>query len=107
MRLLSRKEEIILLAIWKLKENAYGVTIREYIKNSTGVKWQFGAIYDPLGKLLELGYITSIESEPLNERGGRRKILYNLTSAGKKALLTVKEVNSVMWSDISPLKEEM
>ena len=107
MRLLSRKEEVILLAIWKLKENAYGVTIREYIKNTTGVKWQFGAIYDPLGKLLELGYITSKESEPINERGGRRKILYSLTSEGKKALLTVKQVNSIMWSDISPLTEEM
>ena len=38
MKLLSRKEEIILLAVWKLQEDAYGVTIREYIEKMTGQK---------------------------------------------------------------------
>ena len=93
MRLLSRKEEMVLLAIWKLRGNAYGVTIRKYIEESTGITWLFGAIYDPLGNLLENGYIEARESEPVSERGGRRKIIYSLTDAGKEALLKVKEVH--------------
>ena len=103
MRLLSRKEEMILLAIWKLQENAYGVTIREYIENKTGVKWLFGAIYSPLGRMLDWNYIESYESDPMPERGGRRKTLYRLTDDGKNALLTVKELNSSLWLDIPSL----
>ena len=106
MRLLSRKEEMILLAIWKLQENAYGVTIRKLIEESTGVKWLFGALYDPLGKLLELGYIEARESEPVPERGGRRKTIYSLTKTGKETLLNIRELNSIMWTNIPPLKEE-
>ena len=105
MKLLSRKEEMILLAIWKLQENAYGVTIREYIEKMTNVKWLFGAIYSPLGRLVDCGFVESYESEPLPERGGRRKTLYRLTPDGKQALLKVKELNSAMWLDIPPLAE--
>lgn len=105
MKLLSRKEEMILLAIWKLQDNAYGVTIREYIENKTGVKWLFGAIYSPLGRLVDWGFVESYESDPLPERGGRRKTFYRLTSDGKKALLKTKELNTALWLDIPPLTE--
>ena len=107
MRLLSRKEEMILLAIWKLQENAYGVTVREYIERMTGQKWLFGAIYSPLGRLVDWGYVESYESEPLPERGGRRKTLYRLSSEGKKELLRVKELNTAMWLDVPPLTESL
>ena len=103
MRLLSRKEEMILLAIWKLQENAYGVTIREYIEKVTGVTWLFGAIYNPLGRLVDMGYVDSYESEPLPERGGRRKTLYRLTQAGRKELLRIRELNAAMWEDLPSL----
>lgn len=108
MRLLSRKEEMILLAIWKLQneDGAYGVTIRSYIERMTGIKWLFGAIYGPLGRLVDYGYVESFESDPLPERGGRRKILYRLTPKGKKELMTVKELNSVLWADIPPFKNK-
>jgi len=107
MRLLSRKEELILLAVWKLQDDAYGVTIREYIEKMTGFKWLFGAIYNPLGRLVDIGYVESYESEPIRERGGRRKTLYRLTPEGKKALLAVKEVNAAMWGDIPSLTETL
>lgn len=105
MRLLSRKEEMILLAIWKLQDNAYGVTVREYIEEMTGQKWLFGAIYNPLGRLVDMGLVESYESDPLPERGGRRKILYRLTIQGKGELIKVRELNSAMWMDIPPLTE--
>ena len=85
---------------------AYGVTIRSYIEKMTGIKWLFGAIYGPLGRLVDYGYVESYESDPLPERGGRRKILYRLTGKGKKDLMTVKELNSALWADIPPFKKK-
>ena len=108
MRLLSRKEEMILLAIWKLQndDGAYGVTIRNYIEKITGIRWLFGAIYGPLGRLVDYGYVESYESDPLPERGGRRKILYRLTHKGKTELLTVNKLNKALWLDVPPLGEK-
>jgi DNA-binding PadR family transcriptional regulator len=108
MRLISRKEEMILLAVWALenRDRAYGVTIREFIKRKTGIKWQFGAIYGPLGRLVDFGLVESFESDPVPERGGRRKILYRLTGEGKKALLEVRELNAALWMEGPSLEEE-
>jgi PadR family transcriptional regulator PadR len=108
MKLLSRKEELILLAIWKLQdaEGAYGVTIREYIERMTGVAWLFGAIYSPLGRLLNNGLVEAYESNPLPERGGRRKTLYRLKDAGKSALRMTKELNVALWDDVPSLLED-
>ena len=105
MSLLSRKEELILLAVWKLQdgEGAYGVPIRRYIEKMTGVTWLFGAIYGPLARLVEKDLVEAYESDPLPERGGRRKILYRLTEDGKAALQEAREINASIWEDVSPL----
>jgi len=97
-----------LLAAWKLQnqDKAYGVTLRQYIEKMTGIKWLFGAIYGPLGRLVDHGYVESYQSEPLPERGGRRKILYQLTPEGKEALLEIKKLNQSLWMDIPPLREK-
>lgn len=109
MRLLSRKEEMILLAIWKYQDHndAYGITIRDYIEKKTGIRWMFGAIYGPLGRLVDYGYVESYESDPLPERGGRRKILYRLTSEGIKELEKVYKINAALWADAAPLKNKL
>jgi DNA-binding PadR family transcriptional regulator len=109
MRLLSRKEEIILLAIWKFQsqDRAYGVTIRQYIEDMTGIRWLFGAIYAPLGRMVDHKYVESYMSDSLPERGGRRKVLYRLTPYGKEELLKVKELNTALWLDIPPLKQNL
>jgi PadR family transcriptional regulator PadR len=105
MRILSRKEELILLAIWKLQdtEGAYGVTIRQYIERMTGIVWLFGAVYSPLARLVENELVEASESEPLPERGGRRKVLYRLTENGKDALRAAKELNAALWGDAPSL----
>ena len=74
MRLLSRKDEMLLLGVWKLQgdEGAYGVTIRRTIEKRTGIRWLFGAINGPLGRLVDYGYVKSFESEPLPESMGFR-----------------------------------
>lgn len=103
MDILSRKEELILLSIYKLQGNAYGVTIRDFIKRQTDISIKFGAIYAPLARLVRLKIVESYESEPVPERGGRSKILYKLTKKGLCELQRIQEVNSAMWNGIPNL----
>ena len=100
MKLLSRNEEIILLAIWWLKDNAYGVTIREYVSKITGHDWLFGAVYVPLDKLTVKGYVMKYYSEPTDKRGGRSKCMYELTDRGKEALKEIYETHESVWQGI-------
>ena len=100
MKILSRTEEILLLAIWRLQGNAYGVTIREQVSEVTGKEWTFGAIYVPLDKLTKKEYIRKYYSDPIPSRGGRAKCLYRLTPEGKDTLREIREVNAVLWKDI-------
>ena len=106
MKFLSRIEEIILLAIWKLQDNAYGITIQNQVAKDTGVEWMSGAIYGPLSRLLKNGYVTSFKGETTAKRGGRHKILYKLTSEGKDKLIAIQEVNQAIWKDVPVLKSE-
>jgi PadR family transcriptional regulator PadR len=101
MRLISRIEEIILLSILRLEENAYGITIQEEVIKATGKSWLTGSIYASLSRLLKHGLVESIKGEPTTERGGRHKIYYKVTDKGQKALMAVKRVNSIIWSGLS------
>jgi PadR family transcriptional regulator PadR len=103
MKLLSRIEEIILLSIWRLQDDAYGMTIRQEVIKATGKHWLLGAIYGPLGRLQKNGYVTTIMGDPTPERGGRAKVFYRLTAEGKAALLEIQRVNGVIWKDIPSL----
>lgn len=97
MKLLSRQEEIVLLSIWKLQDNAYGVTVREYISKITGKYWSIGAIYVPLDKLSERGFVETHQGKPEEKRGGRSKRFYKITPEGMKALAEIKLVQETLW----------
>ena len=103
MILLSRSEELVLLAIWKLKENAYGVTIREQVSEVTGHDWSFGAIYKPLKKLTMKDYVLKEASGPYAERGGRTKYLYTITPSGTEALREIRQIHKTAWTDDTKL----
>ncbi len=104
MNLLSRSEEIVLLAIWKLQEEAYGVTIRSQVNESTGYKWSVGAVYAPLHRLVKKGLVRTLKGEPIPERGGRHKIYYEITPEGKRALQQTKRVHEAIWQDAPALE---
>ena len=106
MKLLSRSEELLLLAIWRLQDNAYGVTIRQQIKEVTNKTWAFGALFVTLDRLVNKGLLESYLSEPTKERGGRSKRIYKLTPEGIKALTEIKKIEEAMWKDISSLSLE-
>ncbi len=106
MKLLTRMEEIILISIWRLEENAYGITIREEVGRVTGEELPLGAVYPYLSRLHQAGYVQTVASRATPERGGRHKILYRLTDAGREALAEARRVGQRTWQGISGMAFE-
>jgi len=103
MILLSRAEEIILMAVYKLQGDAYGVTIREQVKTDIGRYWPFGAVYKTLKKLKAKGYVKKMASDPVPERGGRTRYYYEITPEGVSALEHILKVHSAIWNGFKNL----
>ena len=100
MRLPTRTEEIILLTILKLKDNAYGVSIREQIHKDTEERWSFASIYQPLDTLVRKEYVRKVKGEPTAERGGKSKFYYQVTDEGKRALLALRAAQNRVWAGV-------
>ena len=100
---LTKHEELILLAILKLRENAYIVTLRRHIKEITGKSINYGSLCNTLSALIRKGYIKSKESDPLPQQGGRRKVLYSLTAEGKRALKQAYDIQQRAWEGLIEL----
>jgi PadR family transcriptional regulator PadR len=101
MKFLTRQEEMVLLAVWKLQDNAYGVTIARKLTELTGMRWLLNSVYLPLERLEKKKYLKSNVSDPTSERGGRSKRLYKLTPEGIKALIETKKVQESLWESLS------
>ncbi len=101
MKLLSRSEEFVLLAVWKLQDRAYSLPIREKISEITRQDWSLGSIYTPLERLSRKGLLTSYLTEATPERGGRHKRVYQLTLSGRQALIHIRTIDQAMWSGIT------
>ncbi|MBU1101528.1 MAG: PadR family transcriptional regulator [Bacteroidetes bacterium] len=106
MKLLTRAEELILISIWQLKEEAYCIPIRDRISQLSGEEWSLGSIYMPLDRLSKRDLLSSYLTESTPERGGRHKRIYELTEEGKIALRKVWEVQNEMWKDVTGLLPE-
>lgn len=106
MILLSRAEEIILLAVYKLEGNAYGTTIRDQIHKDIGRYWSFGAIYKTLKKMKVKKYVKKISGDPVAERGGRSRFYYEITPEGISALEEIRKVHSSVWEGAQSLSFE-
>jgi DNA-binding PadR family transcriptional regulator len=98
---LTRREELILLSVWKLRGEAYIVTIRKNLKAVTGRSVNYGSICNTLASLVRKGLIQSRESAPRAQQGGRRKVLYDLTGNGKQALKQAYEVQKLAWDGMN------
>jgi DNA-binding PadR family transcriptional regulator len=84
---LGEFEQVVLLAILRLGENAYGVTIRNEIAEGTRREPSRGALYTTLDRLEEKGFVRSRLGDPTPERGGRAKRYFTVTKHGRAALL--------------------
>ena len=103
MEFLTRMEEILLLTVHCLGPEAYGVTIRAAVEELLDKSVSVGAVYVPLDRLAERGYLETSYSAPTPERGGRRKKYFKLTPKGIKILGETKALNDTLWENIPSL----
>jgi len=106
MTSLTRIEEILLLAIWKLRDNAYGISIREQVEIDTGVDWLAGAIYAPLNRLKKKRFIAARTADRPGEYGGRPRIYYTLTPRGREELCAIQAMTRNLWAGVRLLPND-
>ena len=104
---LGEFEQMLLFAIVRLHDEAYGVTIRREIEERTGRRTSPGAIYTTLERLEQRGLVASHVGGATPERGGRRKRFYRLQPDGAKALATAWERMQSMAPGVLPRLEDL
>jgi PadR family transcriptional regulator PadR len=97
---LTPNEIVVLLAVLRLKENAYGVAIREEMTKITQAPVTYGTLYSYLDQLFRKGFLAKSYGEPTAERGGRRKIYHRLTPRGRQALREAYETQKTLMNEI-------
>jgi PadR family transcriptional regulator, regulatory protein PadR len=102
---LGEFEQIVLLAILRLKDDAYAVPVREEIEGRTGRSVARGALYTALDRLEAKHFLTSKMGEPLAERGGRSRRYYTVTPAGVSALRASRHALLQLWNGLESLLE--
>lgn len=98
---LGEFEQLVLLALLRLGDNAYGVTIRQEIEQRAERSTSIGAVYATLDRLEAKGYVASRLAGPTAERGGRAKRFFHLTAEGVAAL---KQSQQAMQNMLKGLK---
>jgi len=94
---LGEFEQLLLLAVLRLGEAAYGVTMRREIEERTGRAVTLGAIYPTMDRLEAKGYVTSAMGDPIKQRGGRSRRYFHLEPAGIEALERARREFNSMW----------
>jgi DNA-binding PadR family transcriptional regulator len=108
MKSLTRKEELIMLAILNLKDDAYLIAIVDRLSKILGKKVSLTSVHIPLSRLEKSELIASNYGESTAVRGGRRKKIYRITELGVEALEEHKRVSDILWENyldyLSPKK---
>ena len=97
---LGEFEELVLLTIAALVNDAYSVGICDEMKKHTGRTTKLGVVHSVLNRLEEKGLVKSRLGEATNMRGGKRKRYYTVTNTGKAAILKAKEIRDGLWDSI-------
>ncbi len=100
---LGEFEELVLLIIGKLNDDAYSISIKDQLKLNTGRNPSIGALHSALNRLETKGFLESYEGGATNARGGRRKRFYKLTAYGRKALDRSFELRSGLYHALPKL----
>jgi len=103
---LGELEELVLLTVGILDQEAYGVAVLEEIKNQTGRTVNISAIHTVLNRLEEKGFLKSYMGGATEERGGRRKRLFTLSATGREAIQEAKNLRNKLFDQLPPLALE-
>ena len=100
MKRLTINEQIFLIAIYHLRDEAYGVKIRKKITDLTGSSLLFGTLYNTLDSMVKKGYVVTRKGEPTPQRGGQNKVYYSLTKEGLVSLQKARELQKSLWLEM-------
>jgi PadR family transcriptional regulator, regulatory protein PadR len=103
---LGEFEEIVLLTVGVLYNDAYGVAIKDAIEEKAQRKVSVGALQSALKRMEKKGYLESREGEANAQRGGKPKRYYTITAFGKRALQQSKDIRTELWESIPKLALE-
>ena len=93
-------EQLVLLALLRLGNDAYGMEVREEIETRAGRDVSYGAVYTTLDRLERKGLVTYRVGEATPERGGRAKKYFRVSPAGVEALRETRDALTVMWQGV-------
>ncbi len=97
---LSQLEELVLLSLVRLGDDAYGMTIRQEIESRSGRPASIAAVYAALDRLERGRLVSSRQSAPLPERGGRARKHFRVLPVGAQALQDARQVMDRMWEGL-------
>ncbi|MBN1273555.1 MAG: helix-turn-helix transcriptional regulator [Candidatus Aminicenantes bacterium] len=103
MELLTKLEELVLIAVLKLKDEAYGISVYKFIACLTGKEVTVSSVYFPLERLVRKGFLMASKGKPTPRRGGMSKRYYKLTKSGIRVLQENLSLNITAWEDVSEM----
>jgi len=103
---LGSVEMLVMLALMRLGDNAYGVTISRELEDRTGRNVAVASVYTTLERLERKGLVASRLGEPSAERGGRAKKFFSVTSKGVRAVRDTHAELQSLWRDLPQLRED-
>ncbi|MBX2817219.1 MAG: PadR family transcriptional regulator [Saprospiraceae bacterium] len=95
---LGEFEEVLLLLVGILNDDAYALRIAQEFKSQTGKSSSIGAVHATLARLSKKGFLTSKMGKPSAVRGGRRKRIYEITAAGQQTLAISRDIRLRLWN---------
>jgi len=95
-------ETLVLLAVLRLDNSAYGMEVRAEIEKRTGRAVSYGAVYTALDRLERKGFLSHALGESRPERGGRARKYFRVETAGREALGATRRALTVMWTGVTP-----
>lgn len=98
MKKLTVIEESVMLAIYRLEDNAYSVTIHQAILELTGKDMIIGTLFNTLKQLYHKGYLLKETGKPL--KGGKPIVLYRISKEGLEAMEQTRTMNKKIWAQI-------
>ena len=98
---LGEFEELTLLAVRALGDNTYAVPIQHYVEKVTSRAVSLGSVYGALARLEEKGFVHSVMSEAVAQRGGKSRRVYSVTSSGLRTARDLHRVRERIWSAIA------
>src|SRR5688572_28895515 len=103
---LGEFEELVLLSVGILFDDAYGLAIVDELQKKTGRNIMISSVHKALVRLEDKGYLKSRMGGATSVRGGRDKRLYRLTAAGKAVLNETRDLRNQMWNEVPKMAWE-